>query len=126
MSAALPTATSLERRVSVNARETDLSFDASPLTVNYGGATLLSGTLTSSGEPLSGKQVILEQRPLGASGFSQVPNGVRITDASGYFSLAGVTPATGTDYRARFAGEESAGLPAATSLERRVHVKVLT
>jgi hypothetical protein len=97
----------------------------SPLTVNYGGGTLLSGRLTSSGEPLSSKQVVLEQRPVGASGFSEVPDGVRTTDPDGNFSLAGVTPTTNTDYRARFAGEESAGLPAATSLSRRVNVKVL-
>ncbi len=109
-------------------KETELSFIASPLTVNYGGGTFLSGRLTSSGEPLSGKQVILEQRPVGASGFSQVPGGTRTTDADGNFSLAGVTPATNTDYRARFAGEGSllsSGLPPSTSLERRVNVKVL-
>ena len=104
--------------------DSGLSFVASPLTINFGGGTLLSGRLTSSGEPLSGKQVILEQRPVGASGFSEVPNGVRTTDADGNFSLAGVSPPTDTDYRARFAGEESSGLPAATSLERRVNVKV--
>jgi len=124
LSDGLPPATSLERRVNV-AVNTELRFTASPLTVNYGGGTLLSGKLTSSGAPLSGKQVILEQRPVGASGFSQVPNGVRVTDANGNFSLAGVTPAANTDYRARFAGDGSAGLSPVTSLERRVNVAVV-
>jgi subtilisin family serine protease len=106
-------------------RGAELSFVVNPQTVAYGGATFLSGRLTSSGEPLSGKQVILEQRPVGTSAFSQVPDGVRLTDTNGNFSLAGVVPATDTDYRARFAGEGSAGLPAATSLDRRVNVMVL-
>jgi len=103
----------------------ELGFAASPLTVNYGGATLLSGRLTSSGAPLSGRQVTLEQRPLGASGFSPVANGERTTDADGNFSLAGVVPSKHTDYRARFAGEESSGLPSSTSTARRVSVKVM-
>jgi thermitase len=106
-------------------KETELTFVASPLTVNYGGATLLSGRLTSSGEPLSGKQVILEQRPVGTSVFSPEPNGVRVTDADGNFSLAGVTPVVNTDYRARFTGEGSTGLPTSTSEARRVNVKAL-
>ena len=69
--------------------------------------------------------MILEQHPVGASGFSQVPDGVRTTDADGNFSLAGVSPTADTDYRARFAGEQSAGLPSTTSLDRRVNVKVV-
>ncbi|MDP9486294.1 MAG: S8 family serine peptidase [Actinomycetota bacterium] len=104
---------------------TELGFAASPLTVNYGAATLLSGRLTSSGEPLPDKQVVLEQRPVGASDFSPVTNGARTTDADGKFSLAGVVPSKHTDYRARFAGEESSGLPASTSIARRVSVKAL-
>lgn len=105
-------------------KSTELGFAASPLTVNYGAATLLSGRLTSSGASLPGRQVTLVQRPLGASAFSPVPNGERTTDADGNFSLAGVVPSRHTDYRARFAGEESAGLPPATSTARRVNVKV--
>ncbi len=104
-------------------KSTELAFSASPLTVNYGAATLLSGRLTSSGASLSGKQVTLEQRPVGASSFSPVPNGERTTDADGNFSLAGVVPSKHTDYRARFAGEDSSGLPPSTSTARRVSVK---
>ena len=104
---------------------TELGFGASPLTVNYGAATTLSGRLTSSGEPLSGRQVTLEQRPVGASDFSPVANGELTTDADGNFSLAGVVPNRHTDYRARFAGEESSGLPPSTSTAARVEVKVL-
>ncbi len=119
------TAGRLNAAGALGVEDSELSFVVSPLTINYGGGTHLSGRLTSSGAPLSGKQVILEQRPLGASGFSQVPNGVRTTDADGNFSLAGVTPTTNTDYRARFAGEGSAGLSPATSISRRVNAAVL-
>jgi subtilisin family serine protease len=106
-------------------KSAELGFAASPLTVNYGAATLLSGRLTSSGASLPGKQVTLEQRPLGASAFSPVSNGERTTDADGNFSLAGIVPSRHTDYRARFAGEESSGLPPAASTARRVSVKAL-
>ncbi|MDP9438521.1 MAG: S8 family serine peptidase, partial [Actinomycetota bacterium] len=106
-------------------KSTELGFAASPHTVNYGAATLLSGRLTSSGASLPGKQVTLEQRPVGASAFSPVANGERTTDADGKFSLAGVVPTKHTDYRARFAGEGSSGLPPSTSTARRVNVKAL-
>jgi thermitase len=106
-------------------KSTEIGFAASPLTVNYGAATLLSGRLTSSGAPLLGRQVILEQRPLGASAFSPVANGERTTDADGKFSSAGVVPSKHTDYRARFAGEESSGLPPSASTARHVSVKAL-
>ena len=105
-------------------KSTELTFAASPLTVTHGAATLLSGRLTSSGASLSGKPVTLEQRPLGASAFSPVANGERTTDADGKFSLAGVVPQKHNDYRARFAGEESSGLPPSTSTAKRVSVKV--
>jgi thermitase len=107
-------------------KSAELGFVVSPLTVDQGAATFLSGRLTSSGAPLSGRQVVLEQRPVGASAFSLVPNGERTTDADGNFSLAGVTPTTNTDYRARFAGEEASGLPPATSIDRRVNVTLAT
>ncbi len=70
---------------------TELGFAASPLTVNYGAATLLSGRLTSSGEPLPDKQVVLEQRPVGASDFSPVTNGA-----------APPTPTASSRWRASF------------------------
>jgi hypothetical protein len=104
---------------------TELSLVVSPLTLDYGGGTLLSGSLTSSGEPLSGRTVILEQRPVGSSAFTPVLDGGRTTDADGNFSLAGVKVEKNTDYRARFAGEASTGLLPATSLNRRVNVEVL-
>ncbi|MDQ4126931.1 MAG: S8 family serine peptidase, partial [Actinomycetota bacterium] len=86
----------LNATAALTAKETELTLVASPLTVNHGGGALLSGRLTSSGVPLSGRQVILEQRPVGASGFTQVPDGVRTTDVDGNFSLAGVTPSLNT------------------------------
>jgi hypothetical protein len=104
------------------------NFGANTVDLAAPGVNILSTlprNLTSSGEPLSGKQVILEQRPVGTSGFSQVSDGVRTTDARGNFSLAGVAPAANTDYRAQFAGEGLAGLSPTTSLSRRVNVKAL-
>ncbi len=106
-------------------KSTELSFNANPLTIDYGGGTSLSGKLTSSGQPLSGKKVILEQRPVGTSAFSLVPGGEPTTDTNGNFSLAGVKPSKNTDYQARFAAESSSGLPAATSTTTRVDVKAL-
>jgi thermitase len=115
----------LNAKQTLGVKSTELSLVTSPLTLDYGGSTLLSGRLTSSGQPLSGKKVILEQRPVGTSAFSPVPNGERTTDTDGNFSLAGVIPDKNTDYQARFAGEESSGLPSSTSTARRVEVKVL-
>ncbi len=109
----------------VGVKSAELAFAASPLTVDHGAGTLLSGRLTSSGAPLSGKQVVLEQRPVGASSFSAVTDGTRTTDADGNFSLAGVKPTKHTDYRARFAGDAASGLPASASGEVRVNVRAV-
>jgi hypothetical protein len=46
-----------------------------------------------------------------------------LANADGKFSLAGVVPSKHTDYRARFAGDASSGLPASTSIAKRVSVK---
>ncbi len=100
----------------------DVRLLVDPLTINYGGGALLSGTLTSSGKPLSGKQVILEQRPVGMTDFMLVPDGQRVTDADGWFSLAGVSPAIDTDYRARFAGDGS--ISPSTSTAGRINVRL--
>ncbi len=109
----------------VGVKSAELAFAASPLTVDHGAGTLLSGRLTSSGAPLTGKQVVLEQRPVGASSFSAVTDGTRTTDADGNFSLAGVVPQKHTDYRARFAGDAASGLPASASGEVRVNVRAV-
>ena len=99
-----------------------ISLNASPSTLNYGVSTMLSGKLTSSGSPLSGKQVILEQRPVGASAFSAVAT--LTTDMNGYYSKSGLVPRKNTDYRVRFVGEEASGLKSSVAV-RRASVRAL-
>ena len=99
-----------------------VSLNASPSTLNYGVATTLSGRLTSSGSSLAGKQVVLEQRPVGASAFSTVAT--LTTDVNGNFSKTGVVPAKTTDYRVRLGGEEAEGLRPSEAI-RRASVKAL-
>jgi thermitase len=101
---------------------TDLSLSANPLSVLYGNATALSGTLSASGDSFSGRTVLLEKRPVGASGFSPVSE---VTTASdGTFKLTGVKPDRNTDYRARFEGSATEGLEPSTSSAKRVNVRV--
>lgn len=100
----------------------EVSLNASPSTLDYGVATTLSGRLTSSGAPLAGKQVLLEQRPVGTSTFSAVTT--LTTDGNGNFSETGAVPAKNTDYRVRFSGEEASGLRPSETI-RRASVKAL-
>lgn len=100
---------------------------AKPATLTYGEATTLSGKLTTSaGTALSGKKVILKQRPVGAATFSRVPgqpaSGLT-TSSTGFFRLDGVKPAKNTDYRATFAGD--AGYESCASTLERVNVKAI-
>jgi beta propeller repeat protein len=95
-----------------------LSLIASPLKVNYGSTTTLSGKMTKNGAAIAGKQVFLEHRPVGATLFTSL--GVRTTSASGGFSFAGVKPAKNTDYRVRFKGDAAAKLLPSTSSVKRV------
>jgi len=102
---------------------TDLSLTAAPLTLTYGQATTLSGKLTSYGDPLGGRTVILEQRRVGASSFSKL--GEATTAPDGAFNLGGIKPIKNTDYRARFAGSAADQLGPSTSPARRVNVRVV-
>ncbi|MBA2442069.1 MAG: hypothetical protein H0V53_06640 [Rubrobacter sp.] len=103
---------------------TSLEISASPSTLVAGSSTRLSGKLLSEGQALSGKRVVLEQRPAGSSSFAKVPgqhtSGVLTAD-DGTFGLAGVKPLKNTVYRARFAGGPD--LKASTSPLTRVNVK---
>lgn len=107
---------------STEATVTDLGFSASPLTILYGTGTTLSGKLSASGDGLSGKTVIVERRPVGASDFTRVAEITTRTD--GTFSLGGVKPNKNTDYRARFSGTAAERLNPSTSGAKRVSVKV--
>ncbi len=104
-----------------------IGLAAKPATLTYGKATTLSGKLTTSaGTALSGKKVILKQRPVGAATFSRVPgqpaSGLT-TSSTGFFRLDGVKPAKNTDYRATFAGD--AGYESCASTLERVNVKAI-
>ena len=80
-----------------------MSLSASPAILEYGGATVLSGKLTSNGNALSGKQVIVEQRLAGASSFTRVAS--LSTAADGAFRSSVLRPKKNTYYRVSFAGE---------------------
>ncbi len=82
-----------------------LSLSASPAVLEYGAATKLSGSLTADGKPLSGKRVVLEQRPAGAADFGAVPGGTLTTATDGTFRLGGLKPKKNTLYRVRYGGE---------------------
>jgi thermitase len=101
---------------------TSLSFSASPLTVLFGRSTTLSGELTASGASTSNRTVIVEGRPVGASGFRKV--GEVTTGSDGTFDLTGVKPRKNTDYRVRFNGDSGDGLEPSVSSARRVNVRV--
>lgn len=99
----------------LNPRPTFLSLSASPARVQAGRAAVLSGRLNSIlGQRLSGKRVVIMQRPTGALRFTPVPGGARTTAADGSFRLR-VTPGKTTTYRAQFAGEANAFWPSASN-----------
>lgn len=122
-SSGLLASTSPTRRVDVVA-PSSLSLIASPLKVNYGKTTTLSGRMTKNGAAVAGKQVVLEHKPVGARFYSRL--GVRTTSASGGFSFAGVRPAKSTDYQVRFGGDAAAKLLPSTSAIKRVGVLMPT
>lgn len=100
---------------------TALALSASPTVLNYGATTTLSGGLSSNGEPVAGRPVVVEQRPVGAGAFAPVPGGRLTTGSDGSFRLANLRPLKNTDYRVRFAGD--ADLRASVSGITRVNVK---
>lgn len=101
---------------------TELSVSASPTLLTYGSGTTISGKLTSFGEPVSGKQVILEKRPAGETDFT--PFATAITASDGAFSHSYSYPDRHSDYRARFAGEQDTGFEPSTSSVAAVNVRV--
>ena len=70
--------------------------------IPIGATATLSGRLTSNGLPLANEPVVLESRPLGATGFAPMTGGQLTTDSTGGFSLANLRPDKSADYRARF------------------------
>lgn len=103
---------------------TSLSLETSRATLVVGQGTTLSGKLSSEGNGLSGKRVLLLQKPAGASKFSQVPGqpaaGVP-TASDGAYRLGGIKPHKNTLYRARFSG--GAELRLSLSPIKRVNVR---
>ncbi len=102
---------------------TELSFATQPRVLTYGQATVLSGRLTSSGDPVGGQKIVLKQRPVGARNFSNLD---RITTAAdGTFRLSGAKPAKHTDYRALFPGNNTQRLAKSASAAKRVNVRAI-
>lgn len=102
---------------------TEIGVSASRSTVKYGDKINLTGRLrTSSGKAVSGKQVVLERRPFGASRFARV--GETTTRSDGRFVLRGAKPRKNTRYRARFIGGED-GFQGARSTLKTVKVRTV-
>ena len=100
---------------------TEIGVSVSRSTIRYGNRINLSGKLsTSSGKAVSGKQVVLGQRPFGARRFSRI--GETTTNSDGSFVLRGVKPRENTRYRARFIGGED-GFQGARSTLNTVKVR---
>lgn len=105
----------------LGARTSDISFVTSSRVTKFGQRIRVSGKLVSEGEPLGGRSVILQQRPAGASRFSNV--GEATTGANGTYVLRGVRPSKHTYYRAMFRGNRTDGLSASRSNASRVLVR---
>jgi beta propeller repeat protein len=111
---------------------TETTLVADLQTITYGGQpATLSGRLVSGPGVffdeggLSGRRVVLEQRPAGAGSFGPVPDGTLTTAADGTFSLPGVRPSENTDYRARFTGVPGDAVRPSASDVEQVGVKPL-
>ncbi|HMJ01228.1 MAG TPA: hypothetical protein VK488_15455 [Gaiellaceae bacterium] len=78
-----------------------LTLTALPMTVVYGKAVTLSGTMTQSGAPLVGQAVALGAQPTGTSVFTALPPAM--TDAAGNYKAL-IKPTKLTTYKAGFTG----------------------
>lgn len=99
------------------------ALSATPATVGFGNRTNLTATVTQGGQPLAGRQVVLEQRPVGQTGWTSVRGSAGlVTDERGVVVQPSVSLDRNTDYRASVPG-----LTGSTSPLRRVLVRpVLT
>lgn len=109
----------------LNENATDLGLSVGSSTLVFGQGTNLFGGLTNSvGDPVAGEEIVLLQHPVDENSFSQVPDGTVTTDSNGRFVVRGVKPEKNTVYRARFAGNEAAGLEPSVSAPETVNVRV--
>ena len=103
--------------------------------IDYGRSSTPSGSLSAGGRPPAGRTVILEQRPVDASGptsrgftpTTTVPGGAVTTRSDGTFVLEGFTPDRNVYLRARFEGDPALGPRAVTGPTRvlPVHAVVM-
>ncbi|BBL78748.1 hypothetical protein RxyAA322_06020 [Rubrobacter xylanophilus] len=102
---------------------TELSLSARPRILTFGRRTTLSGRLVAAnGDPLPGRTVVLQRRPVGAGAFRGF---ARLTTAAdGTYRLSDVRPAKHTRYRARFPGDGGKNFESSTSPVRWVKVRV--
>lgn len=98
------------------------ALSAKPATVVFGRATTLSGRLSLGNEALANQPMILEQKPVGAKGFTKVGSPGN-TDEGGNFSFS-VKPQKHTEYRVRFAGDQQNSLKPSSSPTTQIKVKV--
>jgi hypothetical protein len=102
---------------------TELTLNAGRSPLIYGKSTELSGRLTDeAGEAVANEEMVLERRPVGDTDFKAFSK--TTTSADGSYRLSGVKPGEHTDYRARFAGDDSRSLASSSSLNGRINVNV--
>lgn len=103
-------------------QNTNLSLSASPLTITYGQNTVLSGRLvTASGKVYAGQRITIQQRPAGATSFSNLK--AVSTNYNGAFKLV-LRSVKNTYYRAVYTGNNTLRLGVSTSSAKLVRVKV--
>lgn len=102
----------------------ELTLKISNEVIKHGASTGLVGRLTSSGDPVSGEEVTLLERPYDQKSFSRVPGGEVTTNSNGVYRLKDLKPGKHTRYRARFAGSEAKSLEPAVSGTPGVKVRV--
>jgi len=101
-------------------------WPSNALTIDWRDVLTLPGRLFfGPGNPMPGQRVYLEERPAGSEKFTLTPGAEATTTEDGSFSFEKVGPSENTDYRVRFEGNEAKGMPPATSLTKRVNVRVL-
>ncbi|HYI22328.1 MAG TPA: hypothetical protein VEX62_06790 [Candidatus Limnocylindrales bacterium] len=109
---------------------TDLGLSASPGTfIDYGSNLTLSASLRIdadspadilAGDPLSGRSVWLQRRPVGGSAWTDLVQMSSSAEAGRYFRTLNVT--SPFEYRARFSASSSEGLDDATSSVIRISI----
>jgi len=91
-------------QITISAQGTALKITTKPTLATYGKAITVSGTLTSAGQPLAGRTVLLYYRKLGSTGaYTHFPT-TATSNASGVVTFTTFKPTTPVQISLAFAG----------------------